>query len=61
MNKAIILDFRGKRTEIRFTDNIQGITIVGFGDGWNGGKFDDTITIQERNQIILAILNRRSN
>ena len=62
MNKGIILDFRGKLTEIRFTDTIQGITIVGFGDSSNihrhGGLLSDVMTIEERNQIILTIMNR---
>lgn len=56
MNNAIILKFRGKRTEVFYTSNATGIVISGFGEGWNGPNINEVLTIQERNEILIAIM-----
>tara|TARA_R100000773_G_scaffold16557_1_gene15069 strand:+ start:12417 stop:12593 length:177 start_codon:yes stop_codon:yes gene_type:complete len=58
MKGVIILEFRGKRTEVLYEANATGIVISGFGYGYNGPNINDVLTIQERNEILIAIMSQ---
>ena len=53
--KTLITTFRGKKVELIYQDTDRGINISWIGNDSN--NLIDTITKQERNELIILIIN----